>query len=587
MKKLTNAPVLLLACAFLLTGAKTPFAFCSWSVLALAFSSVALRRRTLTDNSHLLFLASVASILVLQVYSLDPTNSLFWSVQYLVYACLWLALQAMPVDTTPAAFWNAIVCLAAITGALTTLQWFQHAPPYGTLPLNPNFNAVWMAALAAALTAKQRASWREHLLLLWLCILIALGSSRSGLLALVAGMSVSFAHRYSKHKVFLGLAVLVLLAFFIPDQWFLNRLHFFENGARLKMSQLALVSMTDYPLTGYGPGNFEIAYQRHAFPTGEAVRYGHSSAFAHNDYLQAGCELGWPAALFLCGWFFVLIARPIRPDQPLALPAKAILSALGIAAFFNPIFKMPLLGYLAIFSASCLSRTRDVDPRTPPQAMPLAVRWIPVLTLLPVLWCGVRSYWVNRQEWRRILNLNPHDAEAWHNLAYRASDKQESVRDHERAVLESPYQLYYIEALARSLESIPGQEGIYPAIEAYLKAIRLAPTRATNYLGIVRLLWRAGEPREALEWADHARRLEPNYWECDLWKARCFIQLGKKNRAQFILKNVIWRHAQFLQTALSTPSSPYEQAILGYDERIIQEELSRLSPTRSVLKGVE
>jgi tetratricopeptide (TPR) repeat protein len=356
----------------------------------------------------------------------------------------------------------------------------------------------------------------------------------------------------------------------------LNRIHFTENGVRLKMSQLALVSMTDYPLTGYGPGNFEIAYQRHAFPTEEAVRYGRSTACAHNDYLQAGSELGWPAAVFLSVWFFVLLVSPIRPNQTLGVPAKAILSALGVAAFFNPISKMPLLGYLAIFSASCLARPRDEDPAPLSQGMKLLFRWIPVVALFPVLWCGFRFYWADRQEWRRILNVNPHDAEAWHNLAYATSNSQEGLKYHERAVLESPYQIYYIEALARSLESIPGQEGISPAIEAYLKAIRLAPTRATNYLSIARLLWRAGEPREALQWTDRAGRLEPNYWECDLWRARCLEHLGDKSRARAILNSLIERHEYFLRINQPHPDSPYEETILAYDRSVIENELSHL-----------
>ncbi len=129
----------------------------------------------------------------------------------------------------------------------------------------------------------------------------------------------------------------------------------------------------------------------------------------------------------------------------------------------------------------------------------------------------MRAYWVSTNQWDRILFWNSHDAEAWHELAYHVNDPLTALTDHQNAVRESPQQPYYVEALARALDSRAEPEFLPQALTMYLKAIELAPTRATNDLAIARILWRAGEPERALGWTEQAVHLEPFYWEGDLY----------------------------------------------------------------------
>jgi hypothetical protein len=107
-----------------------------------------------------------------------------------------------------------------------------------------------------------------------------------------------------------------------------------------------------------------------------------------------------------------------------------------------------------------------------------------------------------------------------------------------------------------------------------MTAIHLAPARAINDLAVARLLWRSGETLRAREWAGKALELEPNYWEAYLWKARCLGTLGHSAEAILTLKNLRQRHNAFQAFTPFVPSSPYEDAILRYDDNVVSDLMS-------------
>jgi len=577
VKKRNSLPILFLALAFVLGGAKTPLAFCSWAIIGLIYTIFVLITSRFNNRSVLYFIALISGLVLTQVYSLDSSNSLFWTTEYLTLSCLWLALRGVSLDAESHLFWCVLTGLATITVVLTVVQSVRNLVAYGAFPLNPNFNAAWMAALACGFAAKTKKTRFDVVLIVMLSVLVLLGLSRSGLIALIAGMSYVLSQRYTHRKIIAGLIIMTVALALIPHDWLVTRLRLIEEPGRLRIWWLALRAFWDYPLTGYGPGNFEIAYQQHAFPEGTLVLYGHTTAFAHNDYLQAAVELGWPLTILLVSGLMGLILFPKNQDRPLATPARSILIVLGVASFFNPIFKMPIFPYLAILASSCLMMPdNNSSLKQPANIRGFWLAGIPAGILVLVLWCGLRSFWAANGQWVRIVSWNPSDAEAWHNLAYASSDKNEVLLANERAVSQSPHQVYYVEALARAQESLLAENLASGAVENYLRAIQLAPGRAINYLGVARLLWRAGEPLEALKWTTRARALEPYYWESDLWSARCFERMGDKDRARQVLIALIGRYEQFLHVSHPEPESPYEQAILSFDRSVVESELSRL-----------
>src|SRR5262249_28612042 len=140
---------------------------------------------------------------------------------------------------------------------------------------------------------------------------------------------------------------------------------------------------------------------------------------------------------------------------------------------------------------------------------------------------------------------------------------------------ESPFQPYNVESLARALEISRAPGHRQDALIAYLAAIQLSPTRAVNYVAVARLLWQGGEPAAGLESAEKALVLEPLYWEAMLWKARCLNALGRTAEATHALNTLLRKHREFEQTPHMAPQSPYEAAILGYSEAVVQKEFAR------------
>src|SRR5438132_5063099 len=88
------AASLMLAAVVVWGGAKSPSAFCAWGLAALGWAMFVVKYRTPERHAIGFFLAFNAGVLLSQVYSLDPANSLFWTVQSIIFSCLWLALQA-------------------------------------------------------------------------------------------------------------------------------------------------------------------------------------------------------------------------------------------------------------------------------------------------------------------------------------------------------------------------------------------------------------------------------------------------------------------------------------------------------------
>jgi tetratricopeptide (TPR) repeat protein len=135
-----------------------------------------------------------------------------------------------------------------------------------------------------------------------------------------------------------------------------------------------------------------------------------------------------------------------------------------------------------------------------------------------------------------------------------------------------------------ALEASQRSENYVPAIQEYLLALRYAPHRAPNALAIGRILFLLHQPAQALAWFQKALRMEPRYWECDLWIARCLAQLGKPRLAQRVLMNLKVRRDVYLRWRsdvredLPTPNDPsnYDKTLLSYDESVIDRELAAL-----------
>jgi O-antigen ligase len=101
-------------------------------------------------------------------------------------------------------------------------------------------------------------------------------------------------------------------------------------SSRFNQWQAGLEMMRDYPLTGVGPGNYEILYKQYKFFE-ERKTYAHS----HSNIIQIGAETGI-LGLSIFFWMMLTIFRNIRRKLvTLKEPLFYYLSLGALAAFFG------------------------------------------------------------------------------------------------------------------------------------------------------------------------------------------------------------------------------------------------------------
>jgi tetratricopeptide (TPR) repeat protein len=384
------------------------------------------------------------------------------------------------------------------------------------------------------------------------------------------------------------LALVTVAAAITPPRLLYKRLRLNERNPRLQIWAVALQGGKDHPFAGTGLGNFELAYQRHSFPfETDTVRYGRTTEFAHNEFLQILSDLGLPALLIVLFGVLSALGAPVAKDPGRQRSAKALFLIIAVVAFYNILWHLPIFIFLAILSARMVYAA---SPGPPPGRRPAGIPLLGTALILAALavslgWCAVRDRWASRGRWDAILRWNPRDAGAWARWADQQRNAAEAVKGYGRAVAIAPEHPYYLESYALALESTRTPEGYSHALDAYRRALQSAPHRPQNALAIGRILFLAHQPGKALGWFQKALWIEPHYWECDLWIARCLAQLNRPREARRVLRNVRvrrrtylhWRRLVGTDLGPANEHSGYERSILAYDDRTIDRALTLVS----------
>jgi hypothetical protein len=154
-------PVFLLGLALCLQGAKTPMMFFLWGSISLGLCLWAFldHPRSFLKLSRLAPLGLFVCVMAAFVFSLDPSTSLFPTLQVIVFILTWLMLRSHPKWTQNKLIWRALIVLGTVT-LVQTLHQISRGPngaglydTYGFLPSNPSFNGIWMASLSVAFIA--------------------------------------------------------------------------------------------------------------------------------------------------------------------------------------------------------------------------------------------------------------------------------------------------------------------------------------------------------------------------------------------------------------------------------------------------
>lgn len=206
--------------------------------------------------------------------------------------------------------------------------------------------ALWFYSTAGRGTAYRRPIWVGAVILL--VVAAAASTSRTGLLQFISiiGVAACMAKRERREKnkpairLPAPLALLPLIPLYFVAAWALPQLA--GGGVDSMMQRLSegapaghsrwilwknvLSLIAERPWTGWGWGELSFAHYSHsALYTGP--RFVEILDNAHNLPLHLAVELGVPAAVLICGFFFWLVigARPWRERDPLRLLAWGLL----------------------------------------------------------------------------------------------------------------------------------------------------------------------------------------------------------------------------------------------------------------------
>ncbi|RZB31506.1 MAG: hypothetical protein SRB2_04475 [Desulfobacteraceae bacterium Eth-SRB2] len=162
-------------------------------------------------------------------------------------------------------------------------------------------------------------------------VALLLSASRGGILSIGVTMLLTAILFLSKktHRKYGGLALCLCVAilFYGIHVGIDPTFDKFENPnnlyGRLHITRTILPMIRDYPVSGVGLGNFRYVYPRYIDDYDRVS----SSGYAHNDWVEAGTETGFPGLLLIFLAFVIYIVRMTRIWH-----RRRNLHALGIGA---------------------------------------------------------------------------------------------------------------------------------------------------------------------------------------------------------------------------------------------------------------
>lgn len=540
---LVGIPFLLLAALFAAQGGKDARLLALAVAVSAGAVAFSLRVKPLEESARPLFLQSTVGFLVWQAVSMvfSPAPLAGW--RALAGASLFVsstALVGRHGRDQHREVWRLFV-----QGGTVLLALVWGAGGGLLLAGNPQYASFWAVVnlfLSLPVARESRTSRLQRgtgiagavasLFLLWSLPV------RAGWVAAVAGALLWAGRRGGRRGVGGGLLLATLAIALAPAR--ILKADDATAFKRLDIWRAAWRGIIQKPLAGWGPGQFESLYARHALPQeSEPVRYDRTTAFAHNDGLQVLAETGCPGGVFvvLSLWGLWRAGRKGNRDgESAALAAGAVFSA------FNFPLASPINAVLAGGTAGFLwpADTKE-GARFPASAVRKAGAG---LGIAATLWAGVNfvlaadslradrgavvlgatdARWIDVQadrmdqllhsgaagavdtveaNLRNLLRVAPHRADLWRSLGHLESDHRP-----QRA---GPAEAAYGEALARKPHHAPWwleramiaihRNDAPGAEESLHRALRAEPRYFNAALALGQWRRLKGDPAGAARW---------------------------------------------------------------------------------------
>lgn len=469
--------------------------------------------------------------------------------------------------------------------------------PFGYLIGNPTYSALLIGSGIIFCLAKldEKAVVKRKAVIYWGLFLLLTGAlikthSRSVMVGTLIA-SLLFLTR-PKARVLVGIAACSLIFFFtFITSSFLSflKLNFsdFPNVlGRFIIWKTALLAIRDHWLFGFGPGGFEAAYRLYQQPSGHLLQFSHTTAFAHNDYLQLAVEGGFPGlVLFLWGsWRLARIVYRSWPLKGIQLWSAGVVVIFAVSGFFNFNVFLPLNGLLL---AGCVALLAGSQPKQGSGKLGfrfgslLSSTVLVVLTIFVVLY-GVSDIFRLNKRYQAASTLMPVRGDVWYERALELLlvpnaenplNSPQLLNYLRRAIYWDPSNPFAWSRLARVNAVLQPKdlEGVHDAFE---KATSLAPHHAPFWMEWGYQSLSVGDLPLAKENFKRALCLEPR--SPLPWAGVALVHLHQDEAEK---SSLFFKKALSLKQKYGSlvDNSPYSQFLFGLDEARVRERIDRLS----------
>jgi len=324
------------------------------------------------------------------------------------------------------------------------------------------------------------------------------------------------------------------------------------TAARLGIWATDVDAIMARPITGWGLGNFEMAYLQFQHPGGYGLRYGQSTMFAHNGLLQTAAETGLPGAILLL-WGFATLLKNVIPLVRKERSLFSIVIVFLMTSMVNYSLFLPFNG-LIFTTAVALLAAKSTAVHRPHSTIDLSK-----FRLVPTFMIGLLSAFLMSYGFSEALQKNgklsvaakvcPIRSEAWYALALQnMSNLKAAIPFLERALITNNQNSFYWQRTALVLIHIQPteeskinlcfkqaqslapfhapfyvQEGFYRlgtlqlemAKKLFKKAVSLEPATTLPHYGLALVYQRAGQQHAARVELDLVRSLESKKQELE------------------------------------------------------------------------
>lgn len=402
---------------------------------------------------------------------------------------------------------------------------------------------------------------------------LALTSSRGAFLGLAAGLGWLAYGVKELRRWIVGLALAVAVVTGLVGVWrpaLVEHLLVTGDPGRLLMWRTALTMWRSAPGAGVGLGQFTQQYPcvQQAIARPDEVGLGHNAVHAHNEYLEAGAELGFPGAMLFLALVGGLLILPAPGLSGWAVKAGVL--AIAVQALFNfPFHNTPTQMFVWMLPALVLFPVAPGRRETERWDVLHISRY--VMALLAVLVLGglflrpfVRSSYVqwglayqdakryqkSGQMFTRALAILPDDAHTrlvFHHgrMLFLAGDLPGAQRKFERDQVRFPC---YPEGFGNLavIYGVRAQNGEPGALQKALNLIAQALQRRPggkeaagdyNSLGNLRVI--AGDEEGAVESYRTALRWDTGYVEAATNACYLLVKMNRPDEAAEILLSIL------------------------------------------------